>query len=143
MKKARLTVMCCITLLAFANGCQTNMAVNFKNATSSKVWVSSLQSGREIEIAPSRFRRLPHSSGDIVVKTENREQFRFSAISAFHVDPKYREARGSLFGFSSVTLTVLLETNMHLYVLVPGVKTLDENTVQPNGYPKPGQKLAE
>lgn len=135
--------MCCVTLLAGGSGCRINMAVNFKNGTSSKVWISSLQSGKEIEIAPSHFRRLPHSSGDIIVKTESNEQLRFSAISAFHVDPKYREARGSLFGFSSVTLTVLLETNMHLYVLVPGVKTLKGNTAQPNGYPKTGRKFAE
>jgi hypothetical protein len=134
--------MCCVTLLAFGAGCRTNMAVNFINGTSSKVWVTSLQSEMEIEIAPSQFRRLLHNSGDIVVRTED-EQFRFSDISAFYVDPQYREARGSLFGFSSVTLTVLLETNMHIYVLMPGVKTLDENTGQPDGYPKSGQQFAE
>lgn len=143
MNKRNLIALCCVTLFALGSGCRTNMAVNFRNGTSSKVWVSSMQSGKEIEVAPSRSSRLPHSSGDIVVKTENKQRFRFSDISAFHVDPKYRETHGSLFGFSSVAFTVLLQTNMHLYVLMPGKKTVDENTEQPKGYPRAGQKLTE
>lgn len=143
MNKRYLPALCCVALLALGSGCRLLSTVNFGNGTASKVWVTSLQSGKEIEVAPARFKKLPHDGGDIVVKTEAKQQFRFADVSEFHVDPKYREARGSLFGFSSVAFTVLLQTNMQLYVLMPGKKTADENTEQPKGYPKPGQKLGE
>jgi len=111
------------------------------NGTASKLQIQSSQTGREIEVAPNRFKTLPHSSGDLVVTTRTGARFKFTSVTPFDVDSKYLSISRSIFGPNSVTLSLRIETNMDLYVLPPGKSTAADNAEQPKGYPKVGQKL--
>jgi len=132
---------CCFAMLLVTNGCRINMAVNFGNGTGSKVWVMSSETGKQVEIRPNQFKKISHASGDLLVETDIQQRFKFAAVSPFRVDQKYTEAHGNIFGFSSVTLSVLLETNMQLYVVLPGKKNVNPKVDQPKGYPKAGSKV--
>jgi hypothetical protein len=132
-----------LALLLLGSGCRISMAVNFGNGTASKVSVTSSETGKPIEIRPGGFKKFSHSSGNLIVKTDTNQRFKFADVAPFRVDPKYTEAHGNIFGFSSVTMTVLLETNMELYVVMPGKKAVDPTVAQPSGYPKAGEKEAQ
>jgi len=134
-------VLLTLGLLIVTPGCYTKLAVNFGNRTPSKVFVKSTKTGEEVEIASDRFKELPHSVGDLIVTTSSKEKFRFEDVSPMDVDQKYVSKRTSIFGPGYVTLNVSLETNMHLYVLIPGNHTVDAKVEQPKGYRKPAQKI--
>jgi hypothetical protein len=134
----------CISLILCGTGCYTLSTLNVRNGTSSKLKVKSSQTGEEIEIAPGNSGKLPHAAGDIVVSTESDGQFRFPAIDPPALDAagsKYLKKSKSIFGPGYLTLNLLLTTNMQLYALAPGTKTLDPNVEQPSGYPKFGERL--
>jgi hypothetical protein len=103
--------------------------------------VKSSHTGQEINVPPGKFRKLPHSTGDLIVTTQTNGQFKFSWVEQFDLDDHYLVKRESIFGPGYVTLNVMLETNMQLYVVMPGEKTVDEKVQQPNGYPKIGEKI--
>ena len=129
--------------LLVMTGCRTNMAVNFGNGTAGKVRVQSSQTGQEIEVAPDHFKKLPHSSGDLVVTSEGDRKVRFTNVAPFDIDRNYLSIGRSIFGPNSVTLNVKLETNMALYVVMPGKKAVDPTVEQPSGYPNAGTKVAK
>lgn len=130
-----------VALLFVTAGCYTTLNVNCGNGTAGNIRVKSAYTGQEIEIPPNRFKKLPHSSGDLVVTTQNSDKFKFPDVAPFQVADKYLSKRSNIFGPGSVTLTLRLETNMQLYVLMPGKLTVDQNVEQPKGYPKAGEKL--
>jgi hypothetical protein len=129
-------------MLLMTSGCYTTVTVNFGNGTSAKVRVQSSQTGQEIEVAPDKLKKLPHSSGDLIVTTEANEKFKFQEVAPFGVDRKYHTIGHNIFGPNSVALNVRLETNMQVYVVMPGKKTVDRNVAQPKGYPKTGGKFS-
>lgn len=131
-----------LALLFLAPGCRTDLAVNFGNGTPSTVWVASSQTGKEAEIPAGQFKKLPHSSGDLILRTTGNKKLTFRDVAPFHVDKKYLGGRDNIVGVDSVVLTVLVETNMQLYVVMPGKKTVDPNVAQPKGYPKVGERLS-
>ena len=133
----------CLPLLVITSGCYTTIAVNFGNGTPAKLRVQSSQTGQEIEIAPNKFKKLPHSSGDLIVTTQTNEKFKFQQVAPFDVDRKYHTIGRSIFGPNSVTLNLRLETNMQVYVVIPSKKSVDESVAQPKGYPKAGEKLSK
>lgn len=140
MSRTILAVVLCLPLLLMTTGCYTTVAVNFGNGTTTKVRVQSSETGQEIEVAPHRFKKLPHSSGDLIVATETAGKLKFQRVAPFDVDRKYHTIGHSVFGPNSVTLNVKLETNMQLYVVMPGNKSVDAKIEQPKGYPKTGEK---
>jgi hypothetical protein len=142
MSRTSLAVGVCLPLLLITSGCYTTVAVNFGNGTPAKVRVQSAQTGQETEVAPDKFKRLRHSSGALVVTTQVNEKFKFQQVSPFDVDRKYHTIGNSIFGPNSVTLNLRLETNMQVYVVMPGKKSVDERVAQPKGYPKAGEKLS-
>ena len=87
--------------------------------------------------------RLPNSAGDLVVTTETNGVLQFARVAPFDVDRKYHGTRHSCFGPNSVTLNVLIETNLQLYVVMPGEKSVDAQVDQPKGYPKIGERVAD
>lgn len=121
-------------------GCTTKVGVNFGNGTTMNIRVLSSETGKEIEVAPSSFRKLPHSSGDLVVTAQSKVKLRFQRVAPFDVDRRYYSFKRSMFGPNSVTLNVMMETNMLLYVVMPGSMSVDEKVEQPQGYPKVGEK---
>jgi hypothetical protein len=143
MVRKRWILLLCLTSFFATTGCYTKLSVNFGNGTGAKIWVQRPYTDRQIEIAPDRFQKFPHNSGDLVVTTQTNGQFRFPDVSvlARDLDQRYLEKGGSLFGPSYVTLNVKLLTNMQLYVLEPGKTAGDTSIVQPRGYPKIGLKL--
>lgn len=121
-------------------GCITKMGVNFGNGTAMNIRVLSSETGQEVEVAPSSFKKLPHSSGDLVVTAQSNGKLRFRRVAPFDVDRKYYSFKHSIFRPNSVTLNVMMETNMLLYVVMPGSMSVDEKVEQPKGYPKVGEK---
>ena len=117
------------------------MAVNVGNATNGKIRVKSAYTGREIEIAPAHFKKLPHTSGDLLVTTESNAKLKFPNVAPAEVGRNFWGGGDNIVGADSIVLNVLLQTNMHLYALLPGKKTVDENVEQPKGYPKVGVKI--
>ena len=143
MKANTVNAACGLVLLILSAGCRTDVAVNFRNGTSSTVWVTSANTGRETEIPSGRFRKIPHGAGNLILKAAGNEKLTFEDITPFHVDRQYLGVRDNLVGVDSVVLSVRLETNMQLYVLLPRQKTVDQKVEQPKGYPKSGKKVAE
>jgi len=131
----------CLAVLFVTSGCYTTLTINCGNGTPEKIRVKSDYTGQEIEVPPNRFKKLPHSSGDIEVTTRSNGKFKFADVAPFHVEDKYLLKRKSVFGPGSVTLNVMLETNMQLYVVMPGRKAVDQSEDQPKGFPKVGQQL--
>jgi hypothetical protein len=134
----------CIALVWLVTGCYAKLSLRFGNGTDGRISVESARTGQQVEIRPKRFKKFPYSSGDLFVMTQTNGQFQFANVSllGYDMDPNYLDRRGSIFGPACVTLTVLLETNMELYVLVPGKRRLDPGAPQPTGYPKTGQRIA-
>ena len=122
-------------------GCYTLSQVNFGNGSATTVKVKSSQTGQEINVPPGKFRKLPHATGSLIVTTQTNGQFKFSCVEPPVLDD-YLVKRESLFGPGYITLNVILETNMQLYVLMPGEKIVSEKVQQPNGYPKVGEKVS-
>jgi hypothetical protein len=143
MLKLHESTVVCFTLLFLGASCQTYMSVHVENCSPGTVTVRSLQTGHEIWVKTNRFGRLSHSIGDIIVKTEAGESFRFPnvVVAAIEMDPRFYDIHDHLFRTDRVDLNLLLQTNMQLYVLLPGKKTVDEKLVQPKGYPKAGQHV--
>jgi hypothetical protein len=138
-------LICCATSAFGLTGCYTLSTVNFGNGTAGDVKVQSSQTGQEIEVAPGRFKKLPHAAGDLIVTTQAEGRLKFPHVeppSLDAADSNYLAKRKSVSGPGYVTLNVVLETNMQLYALVPGKKAVDEQTKQPAGYPKTGEKLS-
>jgi hypothetical protein len=131
----------CASLVFVTTGCYTLLRVDFVNETATAVKVRSSHTGQEISVPSGKLRRLPHAVGDLTITTQTNGQYKFSGVAPFDVDDDYLVKRGSLFGPGYVTLTVRLETNMLLYAVVPGKKTVDHRIHQPNGYPKVGAAL--
>lgn len=93
-----------------------------------------------VEIKPAKFKKIPHASGGLIVFTQLTNSFTLSNVAPFDVDEKYLVRRRSIFGPNWVTLNLLIETNMELYVLTQDKKMVKN---QPAGYPKTGKKTDE
>jgi len=124
-------------------GCYTTVSVSLRNRTPTAIRVWSSESNREVEVAPEKFKKLPHSSGDLIVSTKNDGTLRFVQIAPFNVDRKYHTIKNTILGPNSVTLNLTLETNMQIYVVMPDRKSVDEKVEQPAGYPKVAEKLGD
>jgi len=118
----------------------TDLLVNIENVTSGAISVSSSETGKQIKIKPARFQKLLHGSGDLIVITQSGAKFRFLRVAPFDVDEKYLNKHNSIFGPGWVSVNVMLETNMELYVLTQNKKAVEN---QPDGYPKVGQKISQ
>lgn len=142
-KKAFSVAMLCALLLQ--TGCYTNLYVKFGNGTSRKISVKDVQTGQEVQIAPGKFQKIGHGKADLVVTTFDNTRYVFTGVKVADpaMDQKYYDPQKGVFGAWSFDLNVLLQTNMDLYVLLPGKKTVDASVPQPDGYPKAGKKLAE
>jgi hypothetical protein len=123
-----------------ATGCYTLSQVNFGNGTATTIKVKSSQTGQEITVPPGKFGKLPHAIGDLIVTTQTNGQFKFSGVEPPVLDD-FLVKQESFFGPGYFTLNMILETNMQLYVLMPGEKAVAKNVQQPNGYPKIGEKV--
>jgi hypothetical protein len=126
-------------------GCYTKLAVNFGNGTGERIRVKSAYTGEEVQIAPKKSKKIPHSSGNLIVTTSTSEKFTFPNVSLLghDMDDSYLDKRVSIFGPGYMTLNVVLETNMELYVLPPGKKGLTPDVKQPIGYPKGGERTSQ
>jgi hypothetical protein len=132
----------CLALMVLVTGCYTELALNIRNGTSGKVLVKSAYTGQDISIERGRAKRLPHSSGDILVTTKTAGSFRFHDVSllAHDIPDRFLQKGSSIFGPGYLTLNVLLATNMDIYVLMPGQKTSAAPGEQPRGYPIRGER---
>jgi hypothetical protein len=148
MKRNPILPVVAVLALLFQTGCYTNLRVNFGNGTGQKIGVKDTQTGQEVQIAPGKFRKIGHSQADLVVTTPDRTRYVFTGVRvADHaMDTRYfpPSSRGFLgLGSWSFDLNVLLQTNMDLYVLLPGKKMVDASVPQPDSYPKAGKKMAD
>jgi len=143
MRRCLYTALFCLAGVLFLTGCYTKLSVNLGNGTGEKIQVKSAYTGEVVQIAPAKFKKIPHSSGDLIVTTTNSESFGFPNVSllAHDIDDSYLDKRVSIFGPGYMTLSVVLETNMELYVLAPGRKGLVPDAKQPGGYPKQGERV--
>jgi len=146
MKRNRIFLAVAGLALLLQTGCYTNLYVNFGNGTGQKIYVKDTQTGQEVQIGPGKFRKLSHSQADLVVTTPDNTRYQFSGIKVADpaMDTRYFPSgnRGFLgLGSWSFDLKVLLQTNMDLYVLLPGKKSVDGSVPQPAGYPKTGEKM--
>lgn len=148
MKKNKVFSAVALCALLLQTGCYTNLYVNFGNGTGQKIGVKDTHTGQEVQVAPGKFRKVGHSQADLVVTTPDKTRYVFTGVRvADHaMDTRYfpPSSRGFLgLGSWSFDLNVLLQTNMDLYVLLPGKKTVDASVPQPEGYPKAGKKMTE
>jgi hypothetical protein len=141
MNKTILVPLLCASLVFAVTGCYTLSKVNFGNGTATAVKVKSSQTGQEINVPPGKFKELPHATGDLIVTTQTNGQFKFSGVEPPVLDD-YLVKRKSFFGPGHITLNLRIETNMQLYVVMPGEKTVDEKAQQPAGYPKIAEKVS-
>lgn len=146
MNKFYSVVMLCALLLQ--TGCYTNLYVNFGNGTGQKISVKDMQTGQEAQIAPGKFRKISHGQADLVVTMPDETSYVFSGVKVADpaMDARYfPPSSKGVFGLGSWSfdLSVLLQSNLDLYVLLPGKKLVDESVPQPVGYPKAGRKMGE
>jgi hypothetical protein len=140
MGRSITTLVLCVLTIFTLTGCYTQSRVNFGNNSGSAVRVQSSQTGQEINVPAGKFRRFPHGYGDLIISTQANERFKFSGIVPFVLDD-YVEKKESFFGPGYVTLNMMIESNMDLYVLRAGKRAIDKSVPQPAGYPKPGIKM--
>lgn len=136
-----IALLLCSLFLGLLTGCYTTLYVNFGNATNDKIWAQRANTREFIEVRVGQFKKFPHSGGDLVVKTGFNSAFKFESISPAYIGSPYRGGRDNIVGPDSIVLNLLLQTNMQIYVLLPGQKTIDEKIEQPKGYPKRGEEI--
>jgi len=146
VKKGKALSMMVVCTLLFQTGCYTNLYVNFGNGTGQKISVRDTQTGQEVQITSGKFQKIGHGHADLVVTTPDKTRYMFTGVRVADpaMDTRYfpPSSRGFLgLGSWSFDLNVLLQTNMDLYVLLPGKKTVDASVPQPDGYPKAGKKV--
>jgi len=146
MKKTRVLLAVAGLALLFQTGCYTNLYVNLGNGTGQKISIKDTQTGQEAQIAPGKFRKISHAQADLVVTTPDKTHYVFSGVKVVDpaMDTRYfpPSSRGFLgLGTWHFDLSVLLQTNMDVYVLLPGKKAVDQSVPQPAGYPKAGVKM--
>lgn len=129
-----------LALLVLSAGCRTSIVLNVENGTNSKVSVRTSSTGKSIEIAPRHKKKVPSETPDLLVTAEGQGEFRFIDVTPIHVESKFSEGHGGFWGSSSMTLNIYLNTNMQVFVLMPGKKSVNTSD-QPSGYPKTGQKI--
>jgi hypothetical protein len=142
MKKNKFFSVVALCALLLQTGCVTNLYVNFGNGTGQTISVKDTQTGQEVQIAPSKFRKVSHDQADLIVTTPDKTRYLFSGVKVVDqaIDQRYYDHSTGLFGTWHIDLNVLLQTNMDLYVLLPGMKAVDASVPQPDGYPKGGKK---
>lgn len=145
MKANKVFSVVALCALLLQTGCCTNLYVNFGNGTGQKISVKDTQTGQEVQIAPGKFRRVSHDQADLIVTTPDKTRYQFAGVKVVDraIDQKYYAHNSGFFGTWRIDLNVLLQTNMDLYVLLPGKKAIDESVPQPEGYPKAGKKMTE
>ena len=147
MKKSKVFSVVGLCALLLQTGCYTNAYVNFGNGTGRNISVKETQTGQELQVAPGKFRKIGHGRADLIVTTPDKARYVFSGVRVADttMDPRYYGHGPNYFGIGtwSSYLNVLLQTNMDLYVLLPGKKTVDASVAQPEGYPKAGNKITE
>jgi hypothetical protein len=116
----------------------TYISVNIGNGTKTPIVVENAQAVKKFTIRPGHFKKVPHDGGDLLVTVPAAAAQRlvFRNVVPFYVDRKYLAVR-SFLGPNWVTLNVILQTNLELYVLNYNKKALES---QPNGYPKIGER---
>jgi len=144
MKRNQISLAIASLVLLFQTGCYTNLYVNFGNGTGQKIGVRDVQTGQEVQIAPGKFRKVSHDQADLIVTMPDKTHYQFTGVKVMDpaMDQKYYVHNSGLLGTWHIDLNVLLQTNMNLYVLLPGKKTVDESISQPAGYPKTGEKMS-
>ena len=108
--------------------------------------MQDVQTGQRVSIATGRFRKIGHGHADLIVTTPDNTRYLYSGVRVADpgMDTRYfPPSTRSVFGSWSFDVNVLLQTNMDLYVLLPGKKTVDTSTPQPDGYPKTGKKMVD
>lgn len=145
MKKNKVFSAVALCALLLQTGCYTNLYVNFGNGTGQKISVKDAQTGHEVQIAPGKFRKVSHDQADLIVSTPDKTRYQFAGVKVVDqaIDQRYYAHNSGLFGTWHIDLNVLLQTNMDLYVLLPGKKAVYASVPQPEGYPKAGKKMAE
>jgi hypothetical protein len=145
MKTTKFFSVVAFCALLFQAGCVTNLYVNFGNGTGQKISVKDTQTGREVQIAPGKFRKVSHDKADLIVTTFDKTRYQFSGIKVVDqaIDQMYYDHSTGIFGTWHIDINVLLQTNMDVYALLPGKKAVDASVTQPDGYPKLGKKMAE
>lgn len=146
MKMNKLFSALLLCALFLQTGCYTNLYVNFGNGTAGRIWVRDVQTGQEVQIDSGKFRKIGHGHADVVVTTSNKTRYVFTGVSVADpaMDTRYfPPSSKSIFGSWSFDITVLLQTNMDLYVLLPGERTVDAAVPQPHGYPKNGRTIED
>ena len=145
MTRNRILPVVAVLALLFQTGCYTNLRVSFGNGTGQKIAVKDAQTGQEVQIAPGKFREGWSQPGRPHCNDARQNALRIHRGQIAHpaMDQKYYDPKKGVLGAWSFDLNVLLQTNMDLYVLLPGKKTVDANVPQPNGYPRPGKKMAD
>jgi hypothetical protein len=145
MTRNRILPVVAVLALLFQTGCYTNLRVSFGNGTGQKIGVKDTQTGQEVQIAPGKFRKVSHDQADLIVTTPDKTRYQFAGVKVVDsaMDQKYYGHNSGLFGTWHIDLNILLQTNMNLYVLLPGKKTVDASIPQPEGYPKSGKKMTE
>lgn len=148
MKKSKIFSAMALCTLLLQTGCYTNMYLNFGNGTGRKISVKDVQTGQEVQIAPGKFQKIGHGQADLIVTTSDKTRYVFTGVRVADpaMDTRYfpPSSRGFLgLGSWSFNINVLLQTNMNLYVLLPGKKAVDASVPQPEGYPKAGKKMTD
>jgi hypothetical protein len=145
MGKNKLFSMVALCALLLQTGCCTNLYVNFGNDTGQKITVTDTQTGQEVQIASGKFRKVSHDQADLIVTVPDKTRYLFSGVKVVDraIDQRYYDRSTRPFGTWHIDLNVLLQTNMELYVLLPGKKTVDASVPQPDGYPKAGMKTSK
>lgn len=138
MKNARLILYC--FAFALICGCRTNLYLNFKNGTSQKISVQSGDTRKTVEVEPMKFKKFLHNSGNIVVERSDGSVINFDKVRVASSDlPSTFNKRSPNLVVPHIELSIVY-TNEQLFVLPPGQKDLDVNTIQPTGYPKSGSR---
>jgi hypothetical protein len=127
--------------LLLTSGCITYISVNVGNGTKTPIVVQSAYAVKKFTIRPGHFEKLPQDGGDLLVTVPAAAAQRlvYRNVAPYDVDQKYLAVRSfyGLLGPNWVTLNVILQTNLELYVLNYNKKALES---QPNGYPKIGER---
>jgi hypothetical protein len=117
----------------FMNGCvRVYVCVRVTNNTAQKVFVRSTDTEKGGWVLPGRTREVEHHGGALVIKCIDRQEYRYLDISPRECDREYITGNG----YTAFYLN--LATNMELYLVKPGQRTVDPTVPQPEGFPKVG-----
>ena len=115
------------------------------NGTRSRIVLTEKGSGAEVDVFPKQFVTIPYAFSPLIIRTMDHGGYEFPGVQQNpSMDTRYFWGKGEVLGVIppvSHYASVLLNTNLELYMLLRDKKTIYQSVAQPSGFPQKGTPI--